>query len=267
MAEEYSYQSVYNFSENRVIDAFELEGLEKISIHSQSFAPFPYFGYVPPFGPFIGDNRTTFQADPNASSRISGRIDLNLSGDGISQIGQDQRGSISLDLTLNRVARSDAKLISNIGEGISDGTTAASTLNFSLFGNNSLVPGSPDIDVKGRLGLGVFENADGTSTALISGEIFGDKFPSNETFVTDASGNAVFLGVSGAIFGPNAGPAFALPGDNNRSMSGFRIYLNFDAEGNISDIEFNGQNFTIEEWNKQFQNLNPQSGNTSTNFD
>ncbi len=33
LAEEFNYQSPYNFSENRVIDAIELEGLEKISVH------------------------------------------------------------------------------------------------------------------------------------------------------------------------------------------------------------------------------------------
>ncbi|MES2544557.1 MAG: hypothetical protein V4548_06710 [Bacteroidota bacterium] len=33
LAEKYAYQSPYNFSENRVIDSRELEGLEKVSIH------------------------------------------------------------------------------------------------------------------------------------------------------------------------------------------------------------------------------------------
>ncbi|MDE1208311.1 RHS repeat domain-containing protein, partial [Tenacibaculum larymnensis] len=33
LAEDYSYQSPYNFSENRVIDGIELEGLEHLSVH------------------------------------------------------------------------------------------------------------------------------------------------------------------------------------------------------------------------------------------
>ena len=33
LAEDYSYQSPYNFSENRVIDGFELEGLEYVTMH------------------------------------------------------------------------------------------------------------------------------------------------------------------------------------------------------------------------------------------
>lgn len=34
LAEEYAYQSPYNFSENRVIDGVELEGAERLSVHT-----------------------------------------------------------------------------------------------------------------------------------------------------------------------------------------------------------------------------------------
>lgn len=37
LAEEYSYQSPYNFSENRVIDGIELEGLERLSVHTPNW--------------------------------------------------------------------------------------------------------------------------------------------------------------------------------------------------------------------------------------
>jgi hypothetical protein len=256
-----------------VIDAFELEGLEKVSIHTQSFAPFDYFGFVPPFGPFVGDMRTNFQANPNASSRISGRVDLNLSGNGITQTGQGKNGSVSVSLghPIGGVKKSAADFTSTIGEqSTSNGTTAATSLGFHLSGNNSLVPGSPDIDVKGTLGIGIAENKDGTSTAVVSGKIFGDKFPANETFLTDAGGASVFLGVSGAILGPNAGPAFALPGNNSRTMSTFTLNINFGADGNINTknaVQFNGTNYSLKDWNKLFESQNPRSGSTSSNFD
>lgn len=35
LSEKYSYQSHYNFSENRVIDARELEGLEKVQVNEE----------------------------------------------------------------------------------------------------------------------------------------------------------------------------------------------------------------------------------------
>ncbi len=38
LAEQYSHQSPYNFSENRVIDGIELEGLERLSVHTPGWA-------------------------------------------------------------------------------------------------------------------------------------------------------------------------------------------------------------------------------------
>jgi len=40
LAEDYIYNSPYAFSENHVTSHVELEGLEKVSIHSRSFIPY-----------------------------------------------------------------------------------------------------------------------------------------------------------------------------------------------------------------------------------
>lgn len=39
LSEKYSYQSHYNFSENRVVDARELEGLESYIVTARAFIP------------------------------------------------------------------------------------------------------------------------------------------------------------------------------------------------------------------------------------
>ena len=103
---------------------------------------------------------------------------------------------------------------------------------------------------------------DGGSTIMFSGSIFGDKFPSNETFITDQNGVGVFLGVSGA----DGNPFTSLPLDNSKVMSRFTLGVNFDSKGNITGVNANGTSFTVEEWNKRFSNLNPQDGNVSTKF-
>src|SRR5690606_31728186 len=61
LSEQYHWQTHYAFSENRVIDGVELEGLERVSIHTASYAPFDRFG-----GVYKGDgaNRTA-GTDPN----------------------------------------------------------------------------------------------------------------------------------------------------------------------------------------------------------
>ena len=76
---DFPWNSTYAFSENRLIDAIELEGLEQISIHSASFAPFETFG-----GGFSGDGKNRkFSKDINASSRISGTVSLNVKPTGM----------------------------------------------------------------------------------------------------------------------------------------------------------------------------------------
>ena len=57
---------------------------------------------------------------------------------------------------------------------------------------------------------------DGMQLLTISGALSGDGFPASEAFVTDDSGNSVFIGVSQADYGPQAGPLFALLGNKAR---------------------------------------------------
>ncbi len=148
-----------------------------------------------------------------------------------------------------------------MGGQYANGTTAMADVGFNLSGNNSQMPGSPDIDAKGQMQVGVVEMGENGSMATFSGAVTGDKFPANETYITDQNGTGVFLGVSGA----DGNPFTSLPGDNNRQMSQFTIGVKFDAQGNIQSVQHNGQTYSAEDWNKRFQNQNPQSGNTSTN--
>jgi hypothetical protein len=100
-------------------------------------------------------------------------------------------------------------------------------------------------------------------------KVNGDRFPANETYITDQNGTGVFLGVSGADVGllgnEDTGPVTQLPGDNNRPMSQFSIGVSFDSKGNIQGVQVGGKSYSPQDWNKQFQNQNPQSGSTSTN--
>ena len=256
LASDYVYNSPYAFSENSPIAFFELEGLEKISIHSASFAPFDRFG-----GPFKGDGANRkFQTDPNASSRMRGSIGLDVSSGGITKTGQEQRGSISHAFGISTM--SEAELQSNLSESTNEDGLTSAVLGFELSGNNDLVPGSPDIDAKGVIGIAARDLGEEGSIISFSGEITGDKFPANETFVTDQSGIGVFLGVSGA----DGNPLKSLPGDNNRSMSSFTLSIRFDKQGNIQNVIQNGKEFSVEQFNEQFRKLDPQSGNTSTKF-
>ncbi|QTE21037.1 RHS repeat-associated core domain-containing protein [Polaribacter cellanae] len=260
LAEEYNYQSPYNFSENRVIDSYELEGLEKVSIHTASFAPFKTFG-----GPYKGDGANRkFTTNPSSSSRISGRVNVRATSTGISDRGSSATGSMSHNILTGNSSYSDASIehsMSNNVSGVRDDGKVSAEVGFHLSGNNSLVPGSPDIDTKGSMTITSQQLGDKGSVISFSGKITGDKFPSNETFITDSNGVGVFLGVSGA----DGNPLISLPGNGNETMSTFNISVNFNTDGGITGVTYNKKNYTVAEWNKQFTKLDPKDGNVSTN--
>ncbi len=77
--------------------------------------------------------------------------------------------------------------------------------------------------------------------------------------MTDKDGTRIFLGVSGA----DGSPLTSLPGNNSRTMSTFTMNVNFNSNGNATGVNYNGTNYSIENWNRRFTNLNPAS-NTST---
>ena len=76
----FPWNSTYAFSENRVIDSYEFEGLEKVSIHNYAFAPFDDFA-----GFFHGDGDGRMfggQVNPSKQGeegfRIGSKVMLNL---------------------------------------------------------------------------------------------------------------------------------------------------------------------------------------------
>lgn len=256
LAAKYVYNSPYAFSENHVVAHRELEGLEKVSIHSSSFAPFKTFG-----GPYKGDGANRkFSTNPQASSRIRGQVNIDASPSGIKQGDVTATGSTSHNTWTGSSTHSPAEMKAKLGESTTGENSASAKLGFHLSGANKLVPGSPDIDAKGNMTITVQDLGDKGSVINFSGAITGDKFPANETFITDQSGTGVFLGVSGA----DGNPFTSLPGDNDRKMSEFNIGVQFDTQGNVQGVQYNGQTYTVEDW--KFQSQNPQSGNTSTTY-
>lgn len=247
LADKYIYNSTYAFSENHVTSHRELEGLEKISIHSQSFIPYKTIGLLGEGGKYRGDNRGFGDA---GTSRISATIDLNLSGTkGITRTDENYDGADTYSSDGELITYSDANGSSKLSGNKTVGAISDANLTFEIAGNNDAISGSPNINVKGNLFISTLDFQDGSSFAAISGRITGDKFPANETFITDNSGTRVFLGVSGA----DGRPLTSLPGeDNNRQMSSFTIGISFNAKGNVTGVSANGKTYTVEDWNKLF---------------
>jgi len=268
LASKFPYNSPYAFSENRVLDGIELEGLEVISFHSRSFAPFDSFG-----GGFHGDgDNRKFSMDPWSSSRISSTYSINID-EGIDPVSAGAEGSISKHAWGNPTY-SDADLkVSSQELAISETKDAFSgKIGMHMWGNNDAMIGTPDIDVKYEIYIGVLKNDDGTQEVTLSGRVYGDDFPSNETYLSIGEGysednktrNHIFLGTSGA----DGNPFTSLPGEGEDKMSKFDLTITLDKDNRITNVYDNitQKNYTLDEWNKKHSAADPKDGGYGSGY-
>lgn len=113
---------------------------------------------------------------------------------------------------------------------------------------------TPTIDVFSDFSITENKNA---GTLNIKGKLAGDNYPSTEAFITDPSGNSLFIGVGqiGKNVGVDDGPFTELWGDGeNNPVTSFNFTVTIDKKGNFTGIQASGTQYTIEEWNKQFLN-------------
>lgn len=252
LAEQYSYQSPYNFSENRVIDAFELEGLEKVSIHNRSFAPFKTFG-----GGFSGDGANRgFTTSQNVTSRVSQSVAVDFNQSTPTVSGGQQVSDASHHPILGTDTAPVKEGLKNVQTGKT--STGAKQVSFQteIEGANPLTPAfaTPNIDVDGTFSISSNQE---TGVMSISANITGDNFPSAESFITDSAGNSVFIGVS-ALQGS---PASSLPGEGGKGMINNNFSINFNSEGVFQNVNYNGQQYSIQDYNKLFETQNPDGNN------
>ncbi|WP_339695985.1 DUF6443 domain-containing protein [uncultured Marixanthomonas sp.] len=248
LAEDYSYQSPYNFAENKVIANFELEGLEAVSIHTRAFAPFKSFG-----GGFSGDGANRrFTTSQNVTSRMKQavNIDFNQSTPAVSG------GTQTSDSTHHPLLGTDTAPSRNALKNVQIGetSTGAKQVSFQseMEGANPLTPAfaTPNIDVDGAFSISSNQE---TGVLSISANISGDNFPSTESFITDSAGNSVFVGVS-ALQG---NPASSLSGEGGTEMINTDIQINFNSDGVFQNVNYNGQEYNISDYNKMFEDQNP----------
>ncbi|MBL4679322.1 MAG: hypothetical protein JKY88_01210 [Pseudomonadales bacterium] len=91
LAQEYAYQSPYNFSENRVIDGVELEGAERLSVHTPGWA----------YGTATVRNNHPTEAQMNtATAGVIARHPI-----ASSNVGKFERGGTNISTVSSRISR------------------------------------------------------------------------------------------------------------------------------------------------------------------
>ncbi len=113
LADKYVYNSPFAFSENHVTTHVELEGLEK---KYQFIQQVLHHSTLLAVRSWVMALIAKFSTDPQASSRIYGNVNLNLSGSGITQTGEpNARGSLSVNLATMTSSYSEAEMTSTHG--------------------------------------------------------------------------------------------------------------------------------------------------------
>ena len=173
-----------------------------VDLYIRSFAPFASFG-----GGFRGDNRG-FTTDLNATSRMWGRVTVNLQTGVVSAPVAGSSGTSCAGPPCSWF-RSQEK-VADVTITVASTTEGTSTI--ALAGANPLVSGAPDIDLSLTLQV--------RPGGFLSGTLRGDAFPNPEVFVVGASGPKMLLTYQ-TLGGPLTGPAFYLPGANSIWMGSF----------------------------------------------
>lgn len=108
--------------------------------------------------------------------------------------------------------------------------------------------GAPDIDIFSALSITSKGNM-----LSIKGKLTGDNYPSTEAFISDPSGQSVFLGI-----GVKEGnPYTSLKGKNSRPITSFSLSIITDADGNFTGVNAKGKEYSIADWNKIYKDKNP----------
>ena len=244
LAEKMPNMSLYSFCFNNPLRCVDKDGRIPYPITIRGFAPFKEFG----FG-YHGDGRGYSTGD--VSARVHQRINFDTD-----------------KTTMTTNAWSSPTYKTNNPSGAKTGTPSVEfTRNTTLSKNedsktfsfgthvaaaNPLTPpGTPNIDIFSS--FSVTENKK-AGTLNVSGSLTGDNFPSTEAFMTDPTGNNVFIGIGQIATGVDKdfGPFTELPFENTRPISSFNFTINTDSKGNFIGVTEGKTTYSIADWNKRY---------------
>ena len=193
LASKYPHNSVYAFSENVVINAVELEGLERYTIHQRSFAPWEYFGYfynIPinrANAKYHGDNRG-YSTSESKTSRVKSQATIDIEKGVLIGTTASSDVSIAYDVKNKEIARKVGKPSFQVAgpKTVEDRVRVKTYLS----GSNPLVPGAPPIYWSAD--ISVYDHID-EGYVLVSSSVTGKGFPAYESFIEDENGTRIFI--------------------------------------------------------------------------
>ena len=216
---EYPHNSPYAFSENRVIDAVELEGLEKYLVTGRAFIPMASLPNPAPWGSesVKGDNRTSYQLNSTAF-RTEQKVNVNFDNKTVSYSSNKASGSTAIDENGRETDHSDPSTAGEIKfdkPALEKGNST--TVYLTVNAHDKLIFGAPNINYD--LAVTITPQKDGSFNYQVKGTT--DGFPAYELWITDQDNNKSFL-----LFNSNPTEAKETPwslwgsGEHNYNLKG-----------------------------------------------